>query len=209
MRIRDSVYPEHFAVTHEFEFEPSSAELRLHVLVPGPDKIPEIKAYKYTKSTDEITATSMSQKACRDRYASAVHHVALRSIHEVFESDRRGLIRTISLEVGTDNRRPDRDPHLCSAPHLCSQPYVPRTSGCRTEGFKSYVRMPNKKATARVTFLFSDPTRIQPLRFIRGAAALAAENRRLITPAPRLSSAVQKLHLLVYATERTRTTKIR
>ena len=104
--LSNSVYPDHFVVTHEFEFEPSSAELRLHVLVPGPDKIPEIKAYKFTKSTDEITATSLSQKVCRDRYASVVHQVALRSIHEVFESDRRGLIRTISLEVGTETVDP-------------------------------------------------------------------------------------------------------
>lgn len=96
-----SVYPDHFPVTHEFEFEPSSAELKLRILVPGPDRIPTLKAYKYTKSADEISVTSLSQKACRERYASAVHQVALRSLHEVFESDRRGLISTISLEVGT------------------------------------------------------------------------------------------------------------
>jgi restriction system protein len=104
--LSNSVYPEHFAVTHEFEFEPSSAELRLRTLVPGPEKIPEVKAYKYTKSTDEITTMPLSQKLCRDRYASAVHQVALRSIHEVFESDRRGLIKTISLTVGTDTIDP-------------------------------------------------------------------------------------------------------
>lgn len=100
--LSNSVYPEHFAVTHEFEFEMSSAELRLSALVPEPGAIPEVKAYKYTKSTDEISAIPLSQKACRDRYASAVYQVALRSIHEVFESDRRGLIKTISLKVGTE-----------------------------------------------------------------------------------------------------------
>lgn len=99
--LSNSVYPEDFEIIHEFEFEPSTAELRLQAFVPSPDKIPEIKAYKYTKSTDEITVTPLAQKFCRDRYASAVHQVALRSLHEVFESDRRGLIRTISLEVGT------------------------------------------------------------------------------------------------------------
>jgi restriction system protein len=80
--------------------------LRLHVVVPGPSAIPEIKAYKYTKSSDEITTAALSQKVCRDRYGSIVHQVALRSIHEVFESDRRGLIRTIRLEVGTDTIDP-------------------------------------------------------------------------------------------------------
>jgi len=35
-----------------------------------------------------------------------VHQVALRSFHEVFEADRRGLIRSISLEVGTETIDP-------------------------------------------------------------------------------------------------------
>lgn len=104
--LSNSVYPEHFPVSHQFGFEPPSAELRLRVLVPGPDRIPEIKAYKYTKSTDELTTVPLPQKACRDRYANAVHQVALRSIHEVFECDRRGLIKTISLEVGTETIDP-------------------------------------------------------------------------------------------------------
>lgn len=104
--LSNSVYPAHFPVSHEFEFDPASAELRLRVLVPGPDSIPEIKAYKYTKATDEITSTDLPQKQCRDRYTSAVHQVALRSFHEVFEADRRGLIKTISLEVATNTIDP-------------------------------------------------------------------------------------------------------
>jgi restriction system protein len=104
--LSNSVYPEHFQVTHEFEFEQAAAELRLRVLVPGPSEISDIKAYKYAKASDEITSTTLSQKECRERFASAVHQVALRSFHEVFESDRRGLIQTISLEVGTNTVDP-------------------------------------------------------------------------------------------------------
>ena len=104
--LSNSVYPEHFQVRHEFEFEQATAELRLRVLVPGPSEIPDIKAYKYSKASDEITSTTLSQKECRERFASAVHQVALRSFHEVFESDRRGLIQTMSLEVGTNTVDP-------------------------------------------------------------------------------------------------------
>lgn len=100
--LANSVYPEHFSVKHEFEFDPSTAELRLRAVVPGPDSVPTVKAYRYTKSADEITSTDLSQKVCRDRYAGAVHQVALRSLHEVFECDRRGLIKTIALEVGSE-----------------------------------------------------------------------------------------------------------
>jgi len=104
--LSNSVYPDHFPVSHEFVFEPSSAELRLQVQIPGPDAVPSTKAFKYTRATDEITSSELSQKQCRDRYASAIHQVALRSFHEVFESDRRGLIKTISLEVGTSTIDP-------------------------------------------------------------------------------------------------------
>jgi hypothetical protein len=104
--LSNSVYPDQFQVVHEFEFDPSTAELRLRVLVPGPSDIPEIKSYKYTKATDDIASTSLSQKECRDRYNGAIHQVALRSFHEVFESDRRGLIKTISLEIGTNTADP-------------------------------------------------------------------------------------------------------
>lgn len=104
--LSNSVYPEHFSVGHKFEFDAGSAELRLRVLIPGPDEIPTTKAFKYTKASDEITEATLSMKACKDRYASAVQQVALRSIHEVFEADRRGVIKMISLEVGTETINP-------------------------------------------------------------------------------------------------------
>jgi restriction system protein len=104
--LSSSVYPECFSVDHDFAFDAASAELKLRVLVPGPSKVSTTKTYKYTKSSDEITSTELSQKASKERYASAVHQVALRSIHEVFEADRRGIVKTISLEVGTETINP-------------------------------------------------------------------------------------------------------
>ncbi|MGV8082787.1 MAG: hypothetical protein AB2L09_04005 [Coriobacteriia bacterium] len=111
--LSNSVYPAQFPVEHDFEFNATTAELRLRVLVPSPDKVPTMSAYKYTKSTDEITATSFSHTACKQRYAGAVHQVALRSMHEVFEADRRGLINTISLEVGTETIDPATGRECC------------------------------------------------------------------------------------------------
>lgn len=104
--LSNSVYPSHFPVGHDFSFDPTTAELRLRVTVPPPESVPDIKSYKYKKSSDEITKLNLSKKACKDRYTNAVHQVALRSLHEVFESDRRGLINTITLEVGTETSDP-------------------------------------------------------------------------------------------------------
>ena len=99
--LSNSVYPDHFCVEHDFDFDPNTAELRLQVRVPSPDSLPDTKSYKYLKSSDDITKTTLSQKDRKDRYSGAVYQVALRSLHEVFEADRRGIIRTISLVVGT------------------------------------------------------------------------------------------------------------
>lgn len=95
----NSVYPEQFPVQHAFTFDPATAELALRVTIPEPTNLPSAKHFKFVKASDEIVAVPLSQKECKDRYTRAVHQVALRSIHEVFEADRRGLIRTIALEV--------------------------------------------------------------------------------------------------------------
>ncbi|MEK7954312.1 hypothetical protein [Luteolibacter soli] len=99
--LSNAVYPEHFPISHDYSFDPATAELRLAVAVIAPDQFPTVKGYKYVKASDEIAEIPFSAKACKDRYASAVHQVALRVPHEVFEADRRGLISTISVEVGT------------------------------------------------------------------------------------------------------------
>ena len=104
--IANSVYPDHFPVDHEAEFDPATAELVLKVSIPPPQDIPSVKTYKYFKTSDTIKETALSQKAMKDRYASAVHQVALRSFHEVFEADRRGVVRTIALQVGANTSNP-------------------------------------------------------------------------------------------------------
>lgn len=104
--LSNTVYPPHFQCQHEFTFDPRAAELRLRVAVPPPSALTSVKQYKYSKGKDEITSSSLPQKVCKERYASAVHQVALRSLHEVFEADRRGLIQTIALEVGTETTDP-------------------------------------------------------------------------------------------------------
>lgn len=104
--LANSVYPEDFPVTHDSTFEPSTAELQLQVNIPDPGSLPTTKAFRYVKASDEITETQLSQKALKDRYHGIVCSIALRSLHEVFEADRRNLIRSISLELGTSTTDP-------------------------------------------------------------------------------------------------------
>jgi restriction system protein len=104
--LSNSVYPDAFAVSHDHEFDLSNRELRLTLTVPPPSDVPTVKEYKYVKAKDEITATLLPVKAQKDRYAGAVHQVAVRALHEIFEADRDGKINSIALTLGTEALSP-------------------------------------------------------------------------------------------------------
>lgn len=101
-----SEYPDECPVSHEVSFDSSTAELEARVSIPEPSKLPRVKVYKYVKAKDQIAETELSNKAQKDRYAGIIDHIALRTLHEIFQSDRRGLIQTISLIVGTKADHP-------------------------------------------------------------------------------------------------------
>lgn len=102
----NSVYPKALAVEHDYVFDPDARELSLTVLVSPPDQLPAEKGYRWVKAKDEVAATSLTRRDLKERYASVVHQVALRTLHEVFEADRAGKIQTISLRVGTETKDP-------------------------------------------------------------------------------------------------------
>lgn len=104
--VENSNYPEHFSVHHDFSFDPGTAELNMQVSIPSPNEFPSVKSYKYVKASDEIRATDLSIAEKKRRYCSAIYQVAIRSLHEIFEADRRDLIQTISLQVGTIEKVP-------------------------------------------------------------------------------------------------------
>ncbi|PYY33736.1 hypothetical protein DEJ32_15770 [Curtobacterium sp. MCPF17_046] len=104
--LANSVYPEDFEVRHEASFDSDAAEARIRAVVPAPDALPTAKAFRWVKASDEIAETSLTKKDQTDRYSDALAQVALRTLHEVFEADRRGVIRSIALEVGPATKDP-------------------------------------------------------------------------------------------------------
>jgi restriction system protein len=106
MVLGHSVYPDHFPVIHDFEFSPELKEVSLTVSLPGPSTLSGIKEYKYNKAKDEIVASNLTAMQVKDRYANAVYSVALRTLHEIFKTDRYGHIQTIALAVDTEDLDP-------------------------------------------------------------------------------------------------------
>jgi restriction system protein len=146
----NSAYPESFSVEHDFTFDSSLSELALTVLVPAPQIIPSVKEYKYAKAKDEITTTSLTLKDQKDRYLNAVTQVALRSLHEIFESDHAGRIATITLTVA------------CEAVNAAT-------------GLQQRTPMVGV-ATDRTTFTSSDLSNVVPLATLKHLGALVSTN---------------------------------
>ncbi len=104
--LSNSVYPDAFPVDYDHTFDLATRELTLSVFVVEPSSLPSVKEYRYVKAKDEIAATQLSAKAQKDRYASAVHETAVRTLHEVFEADRAGKIQSVALTVGVNRVAP-------------------------------------------------------------------------------------------------------
>lgn len=104
--LSNSSYPDSFPVEHEHRFDLVSRELTLQVNIPEPSTLPSVREFKYVKAKDEIAETQLTAKAKKDRYTSAVHQVAVRTLHEVFEADRAGKIHSIALTVGVNRIAP-------------------------------------------------------------------------------------------------------
>ncbi|MCW2854570.1 MAG: hypothetical protein JWR52_185 [Marmoricola sp.] len=104
--LSNSVYPDAFEVDHVHTFDLASRELTLQVSIPEPSALPSVKEYRYVKVKDEIDAIRLPLKAQKDRYNAAVHQVAVRTMHEVFEADRAGRIHSIALTVGVNGISP-------------------------------------------------------------------------------------------------------
>jgi restriction system protein len=106
MVLNNSTYPSNFPIEHECRFDHAESEMELAVQILPPAEISSIKGYKYKKSSDEITHTELSKKALRDIYQDAIEKTALRALHEIFQADRGGVIRAVSIKVGTKTENP-------------------------------------------------------------------------------------------------------
>jgi restriction system protein len=104
--LSNSIYPDSFPVSYDHTFDLGSRELTLAVIVPEPSSIPAVKEYRYVKAKDEIASTALPVREQKERYANAVWQVAVRTMHEIFEADRAGKVRSIALTVGASRIAP-------------------------------------------------------------------------------------------------------
>jgi restriction system protein len=93
----NSVYPAEWPWPPAYSYDAGTKELAIRLEFPAPTDLPTVRQYKYVRATDEITSTAQTQKEQKERYAKLVNNMTLRTLHEVWESDRGGKVDSISL----------------------------------------------------------------------------------------------------------------
>lgn len=116
--LQNSAYPEDFPLGIAYDVDVTEKEMTIYLDLPRPDQMPTVKAHKYVRARDEIDTVALSQKEQRDRYASMLYQVCVRTLHELFESDRADHLHSVSLTAGVTHVDPatgnDVQTHLLS-----------------------------------------------------------------------------------------------
>lgn len=84
--LKRSIYPAAVSKEFDVQFDPSSGAVIIAYLLPSPSDIPRVTQYRFVASRKEIVATEMKPKEFDQFYESIIFQIALRTIHEVFES---------------------------------------------------------------------------------------------------------------------------
>lgn len=95
MVLANSAYPDCFPQEFELDYRPRTKVLVVDYSLPSPDRISVVREVKYVPSRDELVPQLLTTAQAEQLYDSVLYQVALRTVHELFESDVIGCIDTI------------------------------------------------------------------------------------------------------------------
>ncbi|MBM4167126.1 MAG: restriction endonuclease [Ignavibacteria bacterium] len=108
MVLSNSKYPDYFPQEFELDYNSESQILIVDYSLPIQEGLPKIKEVKYNQSRDEEVEVFLPEATLNKLYDSVVYQICLRTIHELFEADVAGAIKSIvfngwveSIDKGT------------------------------------------------------------------------------------------------------------
>lgn len=115
MVLERSDYPEEFPQEFRVAYAPESKELVVEYELPAPEIVPIVTEVRYVRSRDELEEKPRKATETKDLYQDLVAAVALRTIHELLESDRPGYIDVVTFNgfVQTVDRSTGKDVRPC------------------------------------------------------------------------------------------------
>ena len=95
MVLERSSYPDGFPQEFRIAFIPESKQIVVDYELPTPELVPTVSEYRYVKSKDAIEEKPRKPHENKELYQQVVASVALRTCHELFESDQARHIEAV------------------------------------------------------------------------------------------------------------------
>jgi restriction system protein len=118
MVLERSSYPDEFPHSSSVAYTSASKQVVVEYELPTIEIVPDVVEYRYVRSSDSIAEKKRKISEMKDIYQDIIASVALRTLHEIFESDQgshvqvicfNGYIHTVDPATGRDIQ-----PHLIS-----------------------------------------------------------------------------------------------
>ena len=95
MVLSESDYPDFFPKEFDIDYNDETKVLIADYAMPAPEDIPTLKGIKYVASKDDFEEQHITQAQLFKIYDNLLYQIALRTIHEIFESDVIEAITTV------------------------------------------------------------------------------------------------------------------
>ena len=101
-----SRYPDGFPQKFKFAYVPESRQAVVEYELPTVEVVTTVKAYRYVKASDTIAESARPQSQIKALYSSAVAQLAIRTLCELFRSDKGGHLDTVVFNGVVDTTDP-------------------------------------------------------------------------------------------------------
>jgi restriction system protein len=95
--LSNSIYPDYFPKEWDLDYNTGSCTLVVEYALPAPDALPTLKEVQYVQSKDDFNETHLSEKVREALYDSLLYQMALRTIHELFETDTADALDAVAF----------------------------------------------------------------------------------------------------------------
>ena len=95
--LSSSEYPDFMPTRWALEYRSEARTLVVDYWLPSSDRLPDVEAYRYVKTRDAIEPKTRSATAQRQLYESVLYQVVIRTLHELFESDRVDALDVVTF----------------------------------------------------------------------------------------------------------------
>lgn len=113
--LNNSKYPDSFPQSFELEYNPESKLLIVDYSLPAPNDLPTLSEVKFIATKKELRESYISESQIAKMYDLAVYNIALRTIHEIFESDTIQAVEIVAFNgwVNVVNRSNGKRSNSC------------------------------------------------------------------------------------------------